>query len=193
MDRGRFDLASAPSGAIAFTRRRISSWTCWAFPVELAQSIWGRGGVPYALLLPNLLIFGLFTFAPMILNFYVSMTDGTSISLFARPFVGLAKYAEIFDCVSILEPKSCSNAGYNFWTGMFNTLWFVVFQVPILCAVALLTALVVNKNLKGTRVMACDVFLPRHAVARCHRQHLELGAAPQGSAQRGHRSAQATR
>ena len=28
------------------------------FPVELAQSIWGRGGVPYALLLPNMLIFG---------------------------------------------------------------------------------------------------------------------------------------
>ena len=42
------------------------------FPVELAQSLWGRGGVPYALLLPNLMIFGLFTFAPMILNFYVS-------------------------------------------------------------------------------------------------------------------------
>ena len=130
------------------------------FPVELAQSIWGRGGVPYALLLPNLLIFGLFTFAPMILNFYVSMTDGTSISLFDRPFVGLAKYAEIFDCVSILEPKSCSNAGYNFWTGMFNTLWFVVFQVPILCAVALLTALVVHKNLKGRGLWRAMFFYP---------------------------------
>ena len=130
------------------------------FPVELAQSLWGRGGVPYALLLPNLLIFGLFTFAPMILNFYVSMTEGTSISLFDRPFVGLAKYAEIFDCVSILEPKSCSNAGFNFWTGMFNTLWFVVFQVPILCAVALLTALVVNKDLKGRGLWRAMFFYP---------------------------------
>ena len=41
------------------------------FPVEYAQSAFGRGGVPYALLLPNMAIFGLFTFAPMLLNFYV--------------------------------------------------------------------------------------------------------------------------
>ena len=130
------------------------------FPVELAQSLWGRGGVPYALLLPNLLIFGLFTFAPMILNFYVSMTEGTSISLFERPWVGLAKYAEIFDCVTIFEPKTCSNAGFNFWTGMFNTLWFVIFQVPILCAVALLTALVVNKNIRGRGFWRAMFFYP---------------------------------
>ena len=130
------------------------------FPVELAQSLWGRGGVPYALLLPNLLIFGLFTFVPMILNFYVSMTGGTSISLFERPWVGLAKYVEIFGCVSIFEPKSCPNAGFNFWTGMFNTLWFVVFQVPILCVVALTTALVVNKNLRGRGLWRAMFFYP---------------------------------
>ena len=130
------------------------------FPVELAQSLWGRGGVPYALLLPNLLIFGLFTFAPMILNFYVSMTDGTSISLFDRPWVGLAKYGEIFDCASIFEPKSCANAGFNFWTGLFNTMWFVIFQVPILCVVALLTALVVNKNIRGRGLWRAMFFYP---------------------------------
>ena len=130
------------------------------FPVELAQRFWGRGGVPYALLLPNLLIFGLFTFVPMILNFYVSMTDGTSISLFDRPWVGLQKYAEIFDCVSIFEPKTCTNAGFNFWTGMFNTLWFVIFQVPILCIVALITALVVNKNIRARGFWRAMFFYP---------------------------------
>ena len=130
------------------------------FPVELAQSIWGRGGVPYALLLPNMLIFGLFTFAPMILNFYVSMTGGTSISLFDRPWVGFDKYIEIFNCESIFEPKSCTNAGFNFWTGMFNTLWFVLFQVPILCTVALVTALVVNKNIRGRGFWRAMFFYP---------------------------------
>jgi len=130
------------------------------FPVEISQSIWGRGAVPYAFLLPNMLIFGCFTFAPMILNFFVSMTDGTSISLFERPWVGFAKYGEIFDCESIFDPKSCSNAGFNFWTGMFNTLWFVVLQVPILCAVALLTALVVNKNIKGRGLWRAMFFYP---------------------------------
>lgn len=130
------------------------------FPVELAQSIWGRGGVPYALLLPNMLIFGLFTFVPMILNFYVSFTGGQSISLFDRPWVGWEKYIEIFNCETILEPKTCTNAGFNFWTGMFNSLWFVVIQVPILCVVALMTALVVNKNIRGRGFWRAMYFYP---------------------------------
>jgi ABC-type sugar transport system permease subunit len=130
------------------------------FPVELAQSIWGRGGVPYALLLPNMLIFGLFTFAPMILNFYVSMTGGSSIALFDRPWVGWSNYIEIFNCETIFQPKTCTNAGYNFWTGMFNTLWFVLFQVPILCGVALMTALVVNQNIKGRGFWRAMFFYP---------------------------------
>ena len=131
------------------------------FPVELAQSIWGRGGVPYALLLPNMLIFGLFTFLPMILNFYVSMTGGPSIALFDRPWVGGGNYAEIFNCdETIFVPKSCTNAGYNFWTGMFNTLWFVVIQVPVVCVAALMTALVVNRDIKGRGFWRAMFFYP---------------------------------
>lgn len=130
------------------------------FPVELAQSWFGRGGVPYALLLPNMLIFGLFTFSPMILNFYVSMTGGSSIALFDRPFVGFEKYAELFNCENLLVPKTCTNAGYNFWTGMYNTLWFVVLQVPVMVGAALLTALVVNRNIKGRGFWRAMFFYP---------------------------------
>jgi ABC-type sugar transport system permease subunit len=130
------------------------------FPVELSQSIWGRAGVPYALLLPNMLIFGFFTFLPMILNFYVSFTGGPSIVLFDRPVVGVENYARIFDCESYFDPKSCSNEGFNFWTGMFNTLWFTLIQVPILCAVALATALVVNKNILGRGFWRAMFFYP---------------------------------
>lgn len=131
------------------------------FPVELAQSIWGRGGVPYALLLPNMVIFGFFTFLPMILNFYVSMTGGPSIALFDRPWVGGGNYAEIFNCdETIFVPKSCTNAGYNFWTGMFNTLWFVVIQVPVVCVAALMTALVVNRDIKGRGFWRAMFFYP---------------------------------
>ncbi|EBA07516.1 carbohydrate ABC transporter permease [Sagittula stellata] len=130
------------------------------FPVELSQSLFGRIGVPYALLLPNMLIFGFFTFLPMILNVYVSMTGGSSIALFDRPFVGLEKYRDIFECANILIPKTCSNAGYNFWTGMFNTLWFVVIQVPVMVVVALLTALVVNRNIRGRGFWRAMFFYP---------------------------------
>jgi len=130
------------------------------FPVELAQSLFGRTGVPYALLLPNMLIFGLFTFTPMILNFYVSFTGGSSIILFDRPFIGLEKYADIFSCESYLVPKTCSNAGYNFFTGLYNTLWFVLIQVPIMCAIALITALVVNRNIRGRGMWRAMFFYP---------------------------------
>jgi ABC-type sugar transport system permease subunit len=130
------------------------------FPVELAQSLFGRVGVPYALLLPNMLIFGFFTFAPMILNFYVSMTSGSSILLFDRPWVGFENYTRIFNCESIFDPRTCSNEGFNFWTAMFNTLWFVVIQVPLMCVVALATALVVNKNIAGRGFWRAMFFYP---------------------------------
>jgi ABC-type sugar transport system permease subunit len=130
------------------------------FPVELSQSLWGRAGVPYALLLPNMLIFGFFTFLPMILNFYVSFTGGSSISLFDRPMVGGENYARIFDCESYFNPKTCSNEGFSFWRGMFNTLLFVGIQVPVLVAAALATALVVNKSLIGRGFWRAMFFYP---------------------------------
>lgn len=130
------------------------------FPVELAQSLFGRAGVPYAFLLPNMLIFGLFTFLPVILNFYVSFTGGSSISIFDRPWVGTANYRQIFDCDSILQPNTCSNAGFTFWASLFNTLWFVVVQVPILVGVSLVTALVVNKSLAGRGFWRAMFFYP---------------------------------
>ncbi|MEL6920800.1 MAG: sugar ABC transporter permease, partial [Pseudomonadota bacterium] len=130
------------------------------FPVEIAQSIWGRGGVPYALLLPNMLIFGLFTFAPMILNFWVSMTGGESISLLNRPFVGLENYADIFACENYFNPNTCTNAGQSFWVAMSNTLIFVAIQVPVLCVVALATALVVNMSIAGRGFWRAMFFYP---------------------------------
>lgn len=130
------------------------------FPVELAQSIWGRNAVPYAFLLPNMALFGIFTFFPMILNFWVSFTGGESIALLNRPFVGTENYASIFSCEDYLVPKTCSNTGYSFWTGMYNTLFFVIFQVPVLCVVALITALVVNKSLKGRGFWRAMFFYP---------------------------------
>ncbi|MEN0002402.1 MAG: hypothetical protein AAF940_16115, partial [Pseudomonadota bacterium] len=146
----RYSIAQAPRFAMDLL----------GFPVELAQSIWGRGGVPYALLLPNMLIFGFFTFLPMILNFWVSVTGGESISLFSRPFVGMENYADIFSCESFFNPNTCSNAGQSFWTAMGNTLIFVAIQVPVLCAVALATALVVNMSIAGRGFWRAMFFYP---------------------------------
>ncbi|WP_319517841.1 sugar ABC transporter permease [uncultured Martelella sp.] len=129
-------------------------------PVEFVQKRWGRNATPYPLLLPNMLIFGLFTFVPLALTIYVSMTSGDSIRVFSRPWVGLENYLRIFDCVSILDPGSCSNEGYAFWSGMFNTLIYVVIQVPVLLVVSLLTAIVVNKAMAGRGFWRAMFFYP---------------------------------
>lgn len=130
------------------------------FPVEYAQSAWGRRGVPYMLLMPNMVIFGLFAFLPMILNFYVAMTSGNSIRLLDRPFVGWENYARIFECESILSPRTCANEGYAFWNGMFNTLVFVAIEVPVLLVVSLLTAIVVNRAIAGRGFWRAMFFYP---------------------------------
>ncbi|MGV8831765.1 MAG: carbohydrate ABC transporter permease [Devosia sp.] len=130
------------------------------FPVEFVQSLQGRNGVPYALLMPNLVIFGLFTFVPVLLNFWVSMTGGPSINIFERPFTGLENFSKIFDCETIFTPKTCSNEGYAFWGGMFNTLFYVAIQVPVLCVVSLFTALVVNKSMFGRGFWRAMYFYP---------------------------------
>ncbi len=129
-------------------------------PVELSQKIWGKSGVPYALLLPNLLIFGFFTFLPLILNFWVSLTGGDSILLYKRPFIGWKHYFDIFNCDSIFNPSTCSNAGYDFWSSLYNTFTFVFFQVPIMCVVALTTAIILNKSFVGRGFWRAVFFYP---------------------------------
>ncbi len=129
-------------------------------PVELAQKIWGKKGVPYALLLPTILIFGIFTFLPMILNFWVSFTEGDSILLYKRPYIGWKHYLDIFDCETIFNPSTCSNAGYGFWNSLYNTFKFVLFQVPIMCCVALITAVILNKSFIGRGFWRAVFFYP---------------------------------
>ncbi|MHA3979821.1 carbohydrate ABC transporter permease [Halovulum sp. GXIMD14794] len=130
------------------------------FPVEYIQTVRGRSGVPWALLMPNLVIFGLFTFVPVILNFWVSLTGGPSINIYERPFIGVENYTRIFDCETILTPKTCTNEGYAFWRGLFNTLFYVAVQVPVLCLASLMTALVVNKSLAGRGFWRAMYFYP---------------------------------
>lgn len=130
------------------------------FPVEYTQKLFGNSGVPYALLMPNMIIFGTFTFVPLILNFYTSLTAGEQINIMNRPYVGLENYASLFDCESIFRPKSCGNDGNRFWSGMYTTILFVVIQVPILVVVSLMTALVLNSNIKNRGFWRAVFFYP---------------------------------
>ena len=129
-------------------------------PFRALQRHIGAHRMAYVFLLPNLLVFGLFSFWPMILNFYIAFTGGQSVILAERPFVGLDNFRELLNCPSYLDPKSCPVAGFSFWTGLWNTLFFAIVQVPVMIVVALLTALVLNRDIRGRGFWRAVFFYP---------------------------------
>ncbi|MEZ4636830.1 MAG: sugar ABC transporter permease [Caldilineaceae bacterium] len=118
----------------------------------------GARRMAYIFVLPNLLIFGIFVLFPMLLNVYYSFTGGTALLPQNRPFVGLDNYARIFDCANLLNPNSCRED--LFWRGVYNTAFFVVFQVGGMVLVALLTALILNRSIKGRGFFRSVFFYP---------------------------------
>jgi ABC-type sugar transport system permease subunit len=124
------------------------------------QRLIGARRMAWVFLVPNLLVFGLFSLWPMLLNFYIAFTGGTSSVLADRPFVGLDNFRELLDCASYLDPKSCPVVGYSFWTGLWNTLFFALVQVPIMIVLALVTALVLNRKIRYRGFWRAVYFYP---------------------------------
>lgn len=129
-------------------------------PMRAVQRHVGAHRMAYVFLAPNLLVFGLFSFWPMALNFYIAFTDGPSTLVAQRPWIGLANFQELVACDTILVPRSCSVAGYSFWTGMWNTLLFALVQVPLMVLFALVTALVLNREIRARGFWRAVYFYP---------------------------------
>jgi ABC-type sugar transport system permease subunit len=129
-------------------------------PFRALQNHIGAHRMAYVFLLPNLIVFGLFSFWPMILNFYIAFTGGQSVILAERPFVGLENFRELLDCPSYLDPKTCPVAGFSFWTGIWNTLFFAIVQVPIMIVVALVTAIILNRDIRARGFWRAVYFYP---------------------------------
>ena len=129
-------------------------------PFRTIQRHVGTNRMAYFFLLPNLLIFGLFSFWPMILNIYISFTGSETTKIAERPWVGLENYSRLLDCPSYLVPKTCNVAGYSFWTGMWNTLTFSVIQVPLMILFALITAIILNREIRARGLWRAVYFYP---------------------------------
>jgi alpha-1,4-digalacturonate transport system permease protein len=122
------------------------------------QKLIGYKRMAYFFVLPNLLIFGFFVLVPMLLNFYYGFTGGTSILLENRSFVGTANFKEIFTCKDFFSPNTCSED--LFWRGVRNTATFVAFQVGFMVLLSLITALALNRPVKGRGFFRAMVFYP---------------------------------
>lgn len=127
-------------------------------PLRLLQRVAGQGGVIAFFLLPNLAVFGLFVLTPLILNFFYSTTGGEALFLADRTPVGGAQYARLLDCRDYGTPSSCAED--QFWTAVWNTAGFVVLQVAFLVTTATITALVLNRGMRGLGFWRAVFFFP---------------------------------
>ena len=130
--------------------------------IELPLAWWqrraGLTGMAAFFLLPNMLIFGLFVLIPMGINVLYSFTGGPAMFLANRTFVGLDQYRTLFDCGNYLEPLTCRQDA--FWRAVHNTGIFVVAQVTAMVVVSLVTALVLNREMRARGFWRAVFFFP---------------------------------
>ena len=122
------------------------------------QRTFGLKGMAWTFLLPNLLLFGLFAFLPVFLNVSYALTGGDNVLLADRPDVGLRNFDRLTDCDNFLDPNSCLED--KFWRAVWNTCWFVTLQVGIMVGFALLTALILNREIKARGFFRSVFFFP---------------------------------
>jgi alpha-1,4-digalacturonate transport system permease protein len=118
----------------------------------------GSRRMAYIFVLPNLLIFGIFVLFPMLLNLYYSFTGGTALFPQNRPFVGTQNFEQLFNCSNFLNPNSCQED--RFWRGIYNTFFYVLFQVGSMVLVALITAVVLNQRIRNRGFFRSVFFYP---------------------------------
>lgn len=122
------------------------------------QSKLGYRKMPYIFVLPNLLIFGIFILFPMLLNFVYAFTGGIEFFPASRPWVGTANFGQLLSCENFLDPNTCRED--LFWRSVYNTIVYVVAQVSLMVLFSLITALALNRKIKGRGFFRSVFFYP---------------------------------
>lgn len=102
--------------------------------------------ISYLFILPAFLILTIFVFVPVVASFFLSFTEYDGIS--PPKIVGLKNYINI-----LLNDRL-------FWKAVFNTLYYVVFTVPIGIACSLLVAMALYQKIKFSALFRTGFFLP---------------------------------
>lgn len=132
---------------------RVIEW-----PIKFLQDKLGLKNPAWIFLFPNLVLFGLFAFLPVILNFAYAVTGTDAILLSDRPFVGGSNFTALVDCENFLDPNSCRDD--LFWRAVWNTLWFVCLQVGLMVTFALTTAIILNREIRARGFFRAVFFFP---------------------------------
>jgi multiple sugar transport system permease protein len=112
----------------------------------------GAGGLtPYLFLAPYLILFGVFVLAPTVYVIWISLHDWDFL-LPGKPFVGLQNYLNLFKAGSVTSGP--------FWQSMAATGKFVVLSVPLLVAIPLAVAVLLNQQFPGRNFFRASFFAP---------------------------------
>lgn len=117
------------------------------FPFKIGQKWLGLSGVGWLFVGPNLIIFGLFTFLPIGINFWYAVTGGVELLPINRPFTGLENFSILFECRDYSDIQTCRKD--IFWRSILNTFKFSAIQVVLMVLFSLITALVLNRKIMG--------------------------------------------
>jgi alpha-1,4-digalacturonate transport system permease protein len=127
-------------------------------PMRALQRAVGVPRIAWMFVGPNLVILGLFTFLPIVINFYFAFTGGVELYPWRRPVTGLENLGTLFDCENFLDPSTCRKD--LFWRSIYNTATFAALQVGLMVAFALITALVLNRKIAGRGFFRGVFFYP---------------------------------
>ncbi|ROQ39884.1 multiple sugar transport system permease protein [Frondihabitans sp. PhB188] len=115
-----------------------------------------QGAAGWLFVSPTIVVLGLFLLVPVLMALWVSFSDwsgvGSPLSSGVK-FVGTKNYQQLLSGGSLAET--------NFGTSLRNNAWYVVFVVPIQTAVALLLAVLVNRQvLRGRGFFRTAFYFP---------------------------------
>jgi alpha-1,4-digalacturonate transport system permease protein len=114
---------------------------------RLGQRWLGLQRLGWLFVAPNMIVFGLFCFLPIAINFIYAGTGGVQLMPLHRPYTGAENFQILFECSNYLDLSSCRKD--VFWRAIFNTLKFSVLQVSLMVLFSLITALVLNRKIIG--------------------------------------------
>jgi alpha-1,4-digalacturonate transport system permease protein len=126
--------------------------------MDAIQKRIGIRRMAYIFVLPNMLLFATFSLLPILGNFYYAFTGGTKVLPENRYFAGTTNFEFLLQCDNHLEPSSCR--ADLFWRGLFNTVQYVVFAVGGILLFSLITAIILNRPIKGRGFFRGVFFYP---------------------------------
>ncbi|WP_028544520.1 carbohydrate ABC transporter permease [Paenibacillus taiwanensis] len=114
--------------------------------VKRSTSLRLQKTIPYLFIMPWIIGFIAFTLGPLIFSLIISFYDWPIVG--EKTFVGLANFKEMFTD----DPL--------FYTSLEVTVKFAILFVPLNIIIALLLAMLLNKNVKGSGLFRTAFYLP---------------------------------